>query len=73
MTEQRFEQCSLSWRGVEWRPSMSEVLSSILIVRHSPMQRPRPAARLPAHATFSMLKHAERLIQRPAESSMWLY
>ena len=33
------------------------------------MQRPRPAARLPAHAAFSMLKHAERLIQRPAETS----
>ena len=27
------------------------------------------AARLPAHLMFSMLKHAERLIQRPAEAS----
>ena len=55
--------------GQNGQPSVSEVLSSILIVRHSAMQRPRPAARLPAHATFSMLKHAERLIQRPAEAS----
>ena len=49
-------------------PFKSEGLS-LSSVRHRAMQRPRPAARLPAHAAFSMLPHAERLIQRPAETS----